>query len=226
MKLLMSSKKKIKVIKIKSKKEIYLKIIQLIKKSLKKNDTLMIAGGKTYLNFYKFLSKKLNINSINILLTDERLSKNILRTNNYLIKKNLPNYEKKNFFFDIKNYNFDNKNYFFKKINKHPLLKKKVSLALIGVGMDAHIASIFPDNKPILKSKKLLLIKNENDNFKRISFSLDYIKKIETIIFFFFEKKKMHLLKSLSKKIKNSYNLPFYNLLRKNKKIYIFVLKK
>ena len=86
MKLLMSSKKKIKVIKIKSKKEIYLKIIQLIKKSLKKNNSLMIAGGKTYLNFYKFLSKKLNINSINILLTDERLSKNILRTNNMFYK--------------------------------------------------------------------------------------------------------------------------------------------
>ena len=117
MKLLMSFKKKIKVIKIKSKKEIYLKTIQLIKKSLKKNNSLMIAGGKNYLNFYKFLSKKININKINILLTDERLSKNILRTNNYLIKKNLNNYEKKNFFFDIKNYNFDNKNYFFKKIN-------------------------------------------------------------------------------------------------------------
>lgn len=167
--------------------QLYKECLYLINKKKIKN--LFIAGGTTTKNLIKVLKKNRFKSNIKIFLTDERITKSEENKNykNFKILK----FNKKIKLFNICNYanNFDYYN---------NLLPNKPDFSVIGVGSDGHIASIFKDQIKINFSDKLLCTKKQNENFFRISVTLDYILKSKQIILLFKNEKRYILVRKKS----------------------------
>ena len=65
--------KKIIVKKFDNKKNIFLKCKKILDIEVRKNNNIIISGGKTYYDFYKILSKDPISSDLNLFLSDERL---------------------------------------------------------------------------------------------------------------------------------------------------------
>ena len=215
--------------KFRNNNEIFLKCIKILKKEIKNNNNIIISGGNTYLEFFKLLKEKVFNCKINFYISDERILKTPkIKINLYNIKKSFLNLEKKvKFFFDIEKYNISNKLFLLKKIRKEFNKKKtKINLAFLGVGVDGHIASIFDNNIVNAVKEPFFLSKNKHEKFQRISFTFDYLKEVDQIIFVITGSDKKYLIENL-KKNNYSKNIVFFNFLKKtNSKIKIFYAKK
>jgi 6-phosphogluconolactonase len=173
---------------------IFKKIKKIHKK--KKIVNLYITGGYTSKFIYFYLRKKLqNYNkNINIFITDERL----------INKKSLQNsFNVMSIFKKFKN---ENHNYFLFEQNddasivkkNYAKLAKKPDLIILTLGDDGHIASIFPhQNYNSADNSKFLITKKEDENFKRISISLNYIKKSKYIFMIIQGKQKVSIFNQL-----------------------------
>ena len=213
--------KKLKVVEFNSEKKLLLKCYA----DFYKSKTTLISGGNTFNFFLKYLYKKNIKYKKNLILFDERISnlrkeKNFYKLNKYLINKNI-----------LKTDNFLNFEVLKDKvnINRINLLKKKISnfpeadMALIGVGNDGHIGSIFPNIKK--RYKNLLICKNKGEKFNRISFDLNYVKKIKKIIIVIRDKNKKNILKKILSNVHNS-ELPVLKLIKiASNKIYLYYTK-
>jgi len=215
--------------KFRNNNEIFLKCIKILKKEIKNNNNIIISGGNTYLEFFKLLKEKVFNCKINFYISDERILKTPkIKINLYNIKKSFLNLEKKvKFFFDIEKYNISNKLFLLKKIRKEFNKKKtKINLAFLGVGVDGHIASIFDNNIVNAVKEPFFLSKNKHEKFQRISFTFDYLKEVDQIIFVITGSDKKYLIENL-KKNNYSKDIVFFNFLKKtNSKIKIFYAKK
>ena len=215
--------------KFRNNNEIFLKCIKILKKEIKNNNNIIISGGNTYLEFFKLLKEKVVNCKINFYISDERILKTPkIKINLYNIKKSFLNLEKKvKFFFDIEKYNISNKLFLLKKIFKEFNKKKtKINLAFLGVGVDGHIASIFDNNIVNAVKEPFFLSKNKHEKFQRISFTFDYLKEVDQIIFVITGSDKKYLIENL-KKNNYSKDIVFFNFLKKtNSKIKIFYAKK
>ena len=211
--------------KFRNNNEIFLKCIKILKKEIKNNNNIIISGGNTYLEFFKLLKEKVVNCKINFYISDERILKTPkIKINLYNIKKSFLNLEKKvKFFFDIEKYNISNKLFLLKKIRKEFNKKKtKINLAFLGVGVDGHIASIFDNNIVNAVKEPFFLSKNKHEKFQRISFTFDYLKEVDQIIFVITGSDKKYLIENL-KKNNYSKNIVFFNFLKKtNSKVKIF----
>ena len=211
--------------KFRNNNEIFLKCIKILKKEIKNNNNIIISGGNTYLEFFKLLKEKVVNCKINFYISDERILKTPkIKINLYNIKKSFLNLEKKvKFFFDIEKYNISNKLFLLKKIRKEFNKKKiKINLAFLGVGVDGHIASIFDNNIINAVKEPFFLSKNKHEKFQRISFSFDYLKEVDQIIFVITGSDKKYLIENI-KKNNYSKNIVFFNFLKKtNSKVKIF----
>lgn len=211
--------------KFRNNNEIFLKCIKILKKEIKNNNNIIISGGNTYLEFFKLLKEKVVNCKINFYISDERILKTPkIKINLYNIKKSFLNLEKKvKFFFDIEKYNISNKLFLLKKIRKEFNKKKiKINLAFLGVGVDGHIASIFDNNIINAVKEPFFLSKNKHEKFQRISFTFDYLKEVDQIIFVITGSDKKYLIENL-KKNNYSKNIVFFNFLKKtNSKVKIF----
>ena len=219
-------KDNIQIKKFKNKKNLFEKCKKIFIKEISLSQNVMIAGGSTYKNFYKKLSKLNNLKKVNFFLSDERLSLNKLKRNSYNIKKiftnKTSNNSRPNFFFDIKYYNLKNKKQLLKNIKKNFYkMNKKINLAFLGVGDDGHIASLFKNNNKIyINSEPFTLSKNKFEKFYRLSFSFNYLKKIKNIVFVLIGNKKNILLNKVKK---NENTTVFSEFLRKtNSSVKIF----
>ena len=218
--------KKIIVKKFDNKKNIFLKCKKILDIEVRKNNNIIISGGKTYYDFYKILSKDPISSDLNLFLSDERLVYkkkklfNLFNIKNIFLKegRKLPN-----FFFDIKNENLKNKNNLLNKVKLNfSKIPNNISLAFLGVGEDGHIASIFQDNIIYCKKEPFFISKNLSEEFYRLSFTFDYLKKIDQIIFVLFGKKKKILIKKINKNKYFKSNI-FLNFLSKTKsKVKVF----
>ena len=215
--------------KFRNNNEIFLKCIKILKKEIKNNNNIIISGGNTYLEFFKLLKEKVFNCKINFYISDERILKTPkIKINLYNIKKSFLNFEKKvKFFFDIEKYNISNKLFLLKKIRKEFNKKKiKINLAFLGVGVDGHIASIFDNNIVNAVKEPFFLSKNKHEKFQRISFTFDYLKEVDQIIFVITGSDKKYLIENL-KKNNYSKDIVFFNFLKKtNSEIKIFYAKK
>lgn len=148
--------------------------------------TCIMPGGNTPIKLYKLLSKNKKIKkNRKIILSDDRLVNNQDEMSNYkMVKKYLDINFHSNF--NISYYDLINKfglNETLKYISEK-MLKECVECSLLGIGSDAHTASLFPDLTEILLNKELgLIIKNENENFKRFSLSFKTLMLSKKIIF-------------------------------------------
>ena len=201
--------KKIKILKFTSEKKLLLKV----REDFYRNKTILISGGNTFNFFLKYLYKKNKVIQKKLILFDERISKikknrNFNKINKFLIKSKI--LKKENFFsFEyLKNTNdLKKKNLIYKKIIKYP----KPNLALVGVGNDGHIGSIFP--KTIVKYKNFVISKKKNENFRRISLNIDYIKKVKKIVIVINDRKKNDILKKILSNHQN-YKIPVLKLIK------------
>lgn len=213
MKLYMKLEKKINFLKFENENKLFWKCYD----DYSKSKSILISGG----NSFDFFIKNFDQSNVNkkkkLILFDERISKNkknrnFYKLDKYLIKRNL--LLSRNFF------NYEK----IKSLNSHTIesLEKKLSriiypdLALIGVGNDGHIGSIFKNS--INRSKNFLITKKRSENFYRISLNLDFIKKINKIIVVINNKKKKNIFNLLLKNDLTSNDLPIFSLINKMKK--------
>lgn len=150
--------------------------LHLLKYLNKKNNNIVLSGGKSLKNFYKFFFNYLKKRKIspNIFLSDERCVN--------LKNKNL----NQNLFFNLKNFKpiiLPNKKFercaslYAKKITKLP------NFILLSVGNDGHIASIFENSKALKSKKKMIFLDRKYYGFKRITLTLEYLKDKKIILF-------------------------------------------
>lgn len=117
----------------------------------KKETTIALSGGTTPKPIYQLLAKSKNINLLNtkFYLVDERyVPESDPESNSKMIKESLikPAKIPENQF-----YNFDTSLSIKESINNYKKLlpKKSFDLVVLGIGIDGHIASIFPFSKAI-----------------------------------------------------------------------------
>ena len=232
----MKLKRKIVLQEFENKSKIFLHCKKILFSNFYNSKSVMITGGTTYNFFYKILSKNNSWKNIKFLLSDERLvNKKNSNLSNYnmiykLFLKKVKILHRPYFFFNKDNYKYENYKSLLNQLEHEIIAKKvnKIDLAFLSSGKDGHIASIFFHGYKLLKkSKNFHVIKKKNENFERISFNLNYIKKIPKIIFVIYGKKKLYLIK----KIKNNdyylkSKMPILRLLHNsNSKIFIFYTK-
>jgi 6-phosphogluconolactonase/glucosamine-6-phosphate isomerase/deaminase len=214
--------------------EISKKAFKILYEEIKnrKKINILISGGNSLKKFFTFLiGKKVNMNSVSFILSDERIVNkksiysNILMIKNELINK--INKEKKpNFIYpSITNAKVTNKKLCSAYNNKIKILP---TLAFLGVGHDGHIASIFYSNSNIQYSKAPFLIcKKKDEKFKRISVDMEFLINIPKLIIIILDKNKHSILKHILNYKKQVSNLPILHLLNKSKgHIYVLYNKK
>ncbi len=190
---------------INSYRDIIIDINKIIKNKSKIN--VMLTGGKSITNFYKFLLKNVDKKfwkQSNFYLTDERLFELSKNTNYNLIKKILfKNIKSKdlnlNRFFNKKKTIEANISYFDRKL-------KRMDIIFLSYAKDGHIASLFPNLNPKIKKKNVCYVINYENKFKyRISVTESYISKSKKKYLFFVGKERKQIYRSLkNSKFKHS----------------------
>ena len=168
-------------------KALFNKFIQ----STKKNKTnIVLSGGKSPMDFYKLLANQsIDWTKYNITLSDERDVNTEHKLSNEGIIKSIINSNKfNNSFISLREANAKKK---LKNINNY-------QFCLLGVGMDGHFASIFPDmsnlNDAYNLSDPLISIPDGYPDVPRISMTLKELNKADEIILLIKDKAKIDLI--------------------------------
>ena len=151
---------------------------------------IILSGGKSPMGFYKLLAKQ-NVDWLNykITLSDERdVNSDHKLSNEGIIKSVINNDEFNNSFISLRDINAEQK---LININKY-------QFCLLGMGMDGHFASIFPEmnnlNDAYNLSDSLISIPNGFPDVPRISMTLNEINKADEIILLVKDKAKIDLI--------------------------------
>jgi 6-phosphogluconolactonase/glucosamine-6-phosphate isomerase/deaminase len=196
-----------------------MKILNLIKKTRKIN--ILLSGGTSiekYLNI--FLKDNLDCDNIKFYLSDERLTKNKKDQNFFFIKKIfMDNKINPSIIVNIKNIK-----------NKKEYIKTKMDLAILGLGDQGHIASIFKDSKIY---RKLINAKSKSNIFttekiglpfvKRITVNISLILNCKVIILFIKNEERLIFLKKILKN--RQFQYPIVNLITHKKNNFYFFYK-
>ena len=187
--------------------------------SKKQNKTnIILSGGKSPMGFYKLLADQaLDWHNYNITLSDERdVNSGHKLSNEGIIKSVINNYKFNDSFISLRDVNAKQK---LININKY-------HFCLLGMGMDGHFASIFPQmtnlNDAYSLSDSLISIPNGYPDVPRISMTLKELNKSDEIILLIKDKAKIDLI--CSNRI-NSEALPIDKLISMcSDKLHIFSL--
>ena len=194
----------------------------LSKKKQNKRFSFVLTGGKSPIKLYRNLAKiNVDWNNIDLFWVDERYVSHFSKNSNYklvideLIKKIKIN--QKNIFSiktqkSIKKCSSDYSSTIKKYFNN-----KKISFdyCLIGMGLDGHIASLFPNSEDLYKkfvSKPVM-----RKDFKRITLGLNIINNSKKILLWLNNKSKAKAYLRLRRKGKK---IPVNNLNKRNTIIY------
>jgi len=187
--------------------------------STKKDKTnIVLSGGKSPMDFYKLLAnQRIDWTKYNITLSDERDVNTEHKLSNEGIIKTVINSNKfNNSFISLREANAKKK---LININKY-------QFCLLGMGMDGHFASIFPDmsnlNDAYNLSDPLISIPDGYPDVPRISMTLKELNKSDEIILLIKDKVKIDLICSNRT---NSEALPIDKLISMcSDKLHIFSL--
>ena len=199
--------------------EIKIIIEGLLKRSKRIN--ICLSGGKTPIPVLKLLKdKNLDFDRISFFLVDERdVKNNDLNSNYFNLNKNFFKYiSSKNYPINTDEVSIDKAVLYYEKkiIDLVPAKKNYPSfdLILLGMGLDGHTASIFPDSGAVGVSDKLV-VKNyiKKLNSFRITITYPLILNANEILILIKGNEKKKLIKNLKnnhpikKVIKDSNNL-------------------
>lgn len=208
-------------------------VLKKIKEIKKNRIKILVSGGNSLKYLLHNLSKKkFSWGLVDLYLTDERcLSKNSSLLNYKIIKK-----------FFIKNYAKNINFYSFTNNPKGIVLKdirsryknNKFDLAILGMGLDGHLASIFPNMKDFYKiinhKKKPNIFITENLGkplCKRITMNLSFILRSKEVILILSNKKKLQFYKDVLHISNKRSRIPIVHLnLLKNKNLILANEKK
>ena len=195
--------------KVNNKIEFVSKVAELIfidyKSSIKKNNrfNLALTGGKTPIDIYIYLRENyfslIDWNLVYFYFVDDRdVSINSNESNYNNAKINL---------FDF----LDNPNVFRFLVETNPDMAIKVyekeiknitiNTALLGMGEDGHVGSIFPNSEELNTNSLVVHTKKKYNEYNRYSFSINTINKIENnILIISNNRNKLEILLSEDKK--------------------------
>ena len=194
----------------------------LRKKKQNKRFSFVLTGGKSPVKLYRKLAKiNIDWNNIDLFWGDERYVSHFSKNSNYklvineLIKKIKIN--KKNIF-SIKTQKSISKcsSDYSSSIKKY-FKNKKISFdyCLIGMGLDGHIASLFPNSVNL--NKKFITKPVIRKDFKRITLGLNIINDSKKILLWLNNKSKSKAYLKLRREGKK---IPVNNLNKRNTIIY------
>ena len=154
-------------------------LVSIFKQFIENNEkSFILSGGSSPKQFLRYLAQeRLDWSEISLILSDERLVIPTDTKSNYrFIKTNLLDRiskKRKPKLFPLLNSNSINKKYLLEKINLSYKKFPRPETAFIGVGSDGHFASIFTNSIKQKNSFGYFLAKKEDENFKRISLTID-----------------------------------------------------
>ena len=173
------------------------KYVQTINRS--RNFNLVLSGGRTPILIYEYLRinylNKFDWEKVFFYFVDERCVKPSSPISNYFnAKKHLFDY------IDLPNViRLKGEIDPLKAANEYDGLLKGVILhcAILGMGEDGHVGSIFPDSPELLELANVISTKQKHFNYRRLSLGLNAINKIECKILIINKSKaKLNILKS------------------------------
>ena len=178
------------------------------------NGLCIIPGGNTPKKILNHLSKLKLVNSKSkLLLSDDRLVS---------IDSNKSNYK---MLIDNLKTNFDDAyplsyNQEINKIGEIKLEQKLTRIlednilncAFLGVGLDGHTASLFPNKSQFESTLSGFRIKNKDDDFFRFTLSFKSLMKFKKLVFIICGEEKSNALKQLFSKKNNFNKYPFHKL--------------
>ena len=157
-------------------------ISQILQQEIKNKGeaTLLVSGGSTPKKLYEILSnKKINWNKVCIGLIDERFvatdsdESNELLIKNTLLKNKAADAKFTGLVFKLDNYK-ENLNI---AISKNKAIYKSITCSILGMGLDGHTASLFPNSEKvytddsIFGDKIIINTKANSEPSKRISYT-------------------------------------------------------
>ena len=191
-------------------------LLDLISSQINESDDFSIglSGGSTPKVFYKLLSEKYkNYSNIYLWTVDERhVDKNNNNSNQKMINTIFGNSN-----LNIIEYSYqDNPQYSAEKYTAAVLSKiDKFNVAILGVGEDGHIASLFPNTTALEVSKKGFVENEVNIITKwRITSTFQLLKSVEHLYLLVTGENKKEIIKEIGKEN----NLPVNKLIRLRKK--------
>ena len=166
----------------------------------KKSNYLFSGGESINALLYEIKQNNPDLRKISITLSDERLvgiSSDLSNAKMY-VKKLLPYLDfKPNFYLLPKNFQISTPETLLNDIIQSQKNNFSFDISFLGVGYDGHIASIFDKHKILAKKYPLMVIKNRNEKFSRISFCYDALKKIPKTVLIIKGRKKIDILKKI-----------------------------
>ncbi len=192
------------------------------KKKLNKRFSLVLTGGQSPKNLYKKLAKiNIDWNNIDLFWGDERYVSHLSKNSNYRLASDEL----------LKKIKIDKKNIFPIKTQKpisvcsadYSLIIKKYfnskkiifDYCLLGMGVDGHIASLFPNSQDLYK--KFITKPVIRKDFNRITLSLNIINNSNKILLWLNDKSKSETYLKLKKEGRK---IPVNNLNKNNTIVY------
>jgi 6-phosphogluconolactonase len=178
------------------------------KTKLNKRFSFVLTGGTSPINLYKSLSKaEIDWKNIDLFWGDERFVSSKSTNSNYnLVKKyflNKINIKNKNIYkINTNKENVSSSADDYENKIKSYFKNKKISfdLILLGMGLDGHVASLFPNNIKLNKLKIVSAVIRKD--FKRITLNIKTINNSKKIVLWLNIKKTSTIYQKLKKKKK------------------------
>jgi len=197
-------------------------IFQYIQKALNHRSefNLALSGGESPIKLYELLARKLNVLEnlkINVFQVDERyVEQNHKDSNQLMIKKSflnlLENKNKINYYFYNTVLPIADATYAYDQLLEDYVM----DLAVMGVGMDGHTASLFPNDKYMqIPSDKKVIFTKEHNGYSRLTMTLSPLLRSRQLIFYVPGVAKRKIVEKILD-VKNSNCLPSSYLLHKH----------
>lgn len=205
-----------------------LEISQILNQEIKNKGeaTLLVSGGSTPKKLFEILSnKEIDWKKVSIGLIDERFvatetdESNELLIKNTLLKNNAADAKFIGLVFNLDDYK-ENLNI---AISKNNAINKSITCSVLGMGLDGHTASLFPNSEEIYTDdsifgdKIIINTKASSEPSKRISYTKSKILSSKHLFLYFNGKEKLDVFNS-AKKSNNPSLKPISAFIHQNKK--------